>query len=100
MGYAFRCVQISLRLLRSVGVCERSLGVRHKCIGVPGLAFRNRLLCVGDSFGQMILLGHGDRRRQESSEAQTDSENKSSTIYFDVLPLAILPSVETGEHVK
>src|SRR5208283_5406276 len=83
MGYALRCVRISLRLLRSVGVRERSLGVRYECIGLAGLAFSNRLLCVGDGFGQMIF-GHGDRRRKESSEAQTDSENKNSTVHFDV----------------
>src|SRR5271165_3581144 len=83
MGYALRCVRISLRLLRSVGVRERSLGVRYECIGLAGLAF-----------------GNGDRRRKESSEAQTDSENKNSTVHFDVLPLATLPSVETGERIK
>ena len=59
---AFLRVRIGLRLLCSVGVRKRSLGVCHEHVSVAGLAMLDRFLRMLNGLSQMIF-GKGEAWR-------------------------------------
>src|ERR1700731_2649733 len=90
-------MRISLGLLTSFRVGQRSLSVSGEDIGMSHLAMVNGLLGVRYSFGDMIFRSQRNLRYQKQREAETQHGDDESTGHERILRLIYCFSTNYSE---